>query len=124
MVEATSLSSADASKLSSLLQSSQDSQDEESGAPAGAVYTSASGGIVGTLQDLFEKAESQLAEARSVENKASQAYQMLAQSLKDEIKYANIDMAKAKKGLAAAQEGKAAAEGDLAVTSKDLADDL
>jgi hypothetical protein len=126
MVQATSLSSADASKLSSLLQSSQESEDdsEELGAPAAAVYTSASGGIVGTLQDLFEKAEGQLADARKAENKALQAYQMLAASLKDEIKYASADMAKAKKDLGASQEGKASAEGDLAVTSKDLAEDI
>jgi len=126
MVQATSLSTADASKLTALLQNSQSSEEdsEELGAPAAAVYTSASGGIVGTLQDLFEKAEGQLAEARASENKALQAYQMLAASLKDEIKYASADMAKAKKGLGASQEGKASAEGDLAVTSKDLAEDI
>jgi hypothetical protein len=49
---------------------------------------------------------------------------MLAQSLKDEIKYATKDMDKAKKDLAASEEAKATAEGDLAVTSKDLADDI
>jgi len=121
MVQATSISSADGSKLAAFVQNSE--EDSELGAPAGAVYKSASGGIVGTLQDLFEKAEAQLEEARKSETKSVQAYGMLAQGLKDEIKYANADMAKAKKNLGAAQENKATGEGDLAVTSKDLADD-
>jgi hypothetical protein len=49
---------------------------------------------------------------------------MLAQSLKDEIKYGTKDMDKAKKDLATSAEAKATAEGDLAVTSKDLAEDV
>merc|ERR1719291_887741 len=118
MVQATSLSSADASKLSALVQSSE--EDGDMGAPAGAVFKSSSGGVVQTLQDLFDKAEAQLEEARKTETKDVQAYEMLAQSLKDEIRYANEEMSKAKKGLATSEETKATAEGDLAVTSKDL----
>merc|ERR1719161_1048965 len=53
-----------------------------------------------------------------------QAFQMLAQSLKDEIKYATKDMDKAKKSLGASEEAKAAVEGDLAVTTKDLDEDV
>merc|ERR1719262_1887096 len=109
MVEATSLDSADASKLTALLQSSQDAEDESEslGAPAAAVYKGQSGGIVATMQDLYDKAEAQLEEARQTENKDLRAYQMLAQSLKDEIKYATIDMNKAKKSLGASAEAKA-----------------
>jgi len=125
MVEATSLSSADASKLAALLQNTQESEDgsDSLGAPAAAVYKGKSGGIVETMQDLYDKAEAQLEEARKTETKNVQAYEMLAQSLKDEIKYANKDLDKAKKSLAASAEAKAAAEGDLEVTSKDLAAD-
>merc|ERR1719240_277096 len=122
MVQATSISSADASKLTSLLQSSED-DEQPAGAPAGAVFKSSSGGIVATLQDLFEKAEAQLEEARKTETKSLRAYQMLAQGLKDEIKYGQKDLDKAKKNLGASQEAKASAEGDLSVTSKDLAED-
>jgi chromosome segregation ATPase len=124
MVEATSLDSADASKLAALLQSSEEDGDEAPGAPAATVYKSSSGGIVGTLQDLYDKAEAQLEEARKSETKDIQAYEMLAQSLKDEIKYATKDMDKAKKDLAASGEAKAAAEGELAVTAKDLEEDI
>merc|ERR1719380_199527 len=122
MVEAASLNSDSASKLNAFIQNSED--DEDVGAPAAAVYKGHSDGIIGTLQDLFDKAESQLDKARSTETKNVQAYEMLAQSLKDEIKYATKDMDKAKKNLGKAEEAKATAEGDLAVTSKDLAEDV
>merc|ERR1719324_1926071 len=49
---------------------------------------------------------------------------MLAQSLKDEIRYGTKDMDKAKKDLASSAQNKATAEGDLAVTSKDLDEDI
>merc|ERR1719171_3068505 len=125
MVEATSLSTADATKLTALLQSSQESEDgsDSLGAPAAQVYKNKSGGIIETMQDLYDKAEAQLEEARKAETKNLQAYEMLAQSLKDEIKYATKDLDKAKKNLGASNEAKAAAEGDLSVTSKDLAED-
>jgi len=109
MVEATSMSNADASKLTALLQNSQDSADELTGAPAAAVFKSSSGGIVETIQDLHDKAEEQLDEARKTETKSLNAFQMLAQSLEDEIKYANADLDKAKKGLATSAEKKATA---------------
>merc|ERR1719486_1673047 len=57
MVEATSLSSAVASKLTALLQNSQDSEDESLGAPAAQAYKNKSGGIIETMQDLYEKGE-------------------------------------------------------------------
>merc|ERR1740117_1225884 len=123
MVEATSLSTTDSSKLTALLQNVQGSEDDSMGAPAAAVYKGKSGGIVETMQDLYEKGEAQLEEARKAETKSLQAFQMLAQSLKDEIKYANKDLDGAKKNLAASAEAKATAEGDLAVTAKDLDED-
>merc|ERR1719482_587338 len=109
MVQATSLSTADASKLTALIQNSNEDEDEETGAPAAAVYKGQSGGIIATMQDLFEKAEAQLEEARKTERKAVQAYEMLAQGLRDEIKYANADLDKAKKALAGSGEAKATA---------------
>merc|ERR1719269_427982 len=125
MVQASELSSADASRLTALVQTSQQDQDSDSelGAPAASVYEGHSDGIIGTLEGLTEKAEGQLDKARKTESTAIQNYQMLKQSLTDEIEFANKDMDKAKKGLAESQEGKATAEGDLASTSKDLADD-
>merc|ERR1719182_380541 len=49
MVDATSLSSADSSKLAALLQNTQESEDDSMGAPAPAVYKGKSGGIVETM---------------------------------------------------------------------------
>jgi len=62
--------------------------------------------------------------ARKAESTSAQNYQMLKQSLTDEIKFANKDMDKAKKGLSESQEKKATAEGGLETTSKDLAEDI
>merc|ERR1719482_1910126 len=128
MVQASVFSSADASRLTALVQTEQGSSDgdsdSETGAPAAAVYKGQSGGIIGTLEGLTEKAEGQLDKARKTESTNTQNYQMLKQSLTDEIKFANKDMDKAKKGLAESQEKKAVAEGDLEVTSKDLAEDV
>merc|ERR1719197_846398 len=124
MVQASMLSSADASKLTALVQTKEDDSDSDFGAPAAAVYEGHSDGIIGTLEGLTEKAEGQLDKARKTEGTAVQNYEMLKQSLTDEIEFANKDMDKAKKGLAASQEGKAVAEGDLDATSKDLADDV
>merc|ERR1719316_971872 len=121
MVEATSISSADASKLNSFLQNMDDAENVD--APAAAVFKSSSGGIVEALQNMHEKATAQLDEARDTETKNENAYQMMHQSISDEIKYGNEDLAKAKKGLAASGQAKASAEGDLSVTSKDLAED-
>merc|ERR1719335_639999 len=126
MVQASVLSSADASRLTALVQTSQEDQDSDSelGAPAAAVYEGHSDGIIGTLEGLTEKAEGQLDKARKTETSSLQNYQMLKQSLTDEIEFAEKDMDKAKKNLAESQEKKSVAEGDLDVTSKDLAEDI
>jgi len=121
MVQASLLSTADSAKLTALVQS--DSDDSETGAPAAATYEGHSGGIVDTLADLAEKAKTQLEDARGKETKDMQAFQMLAQSLKDEIKFSNKEMSEAKASLASASEKKASAEGDLSITSKDLSGD-
>jgi len=124
MVQASVLSSADASRLTSMVQTQQSDSDSETGAPAAAVYEGQSGGIIGTLEGLTEKAEGQLDKARKAETTAIQNYQMLKQSLTDSVANANKDMDKAKKGLSESQESKANAQGDLEVASKDLAEDI
>merc|ERR1719401_1775885 len=128
MVQASVLSSADASRLTALVQTDQESgnddADAEPGAPAAAVYEGHSDGIIGTLESLTEKAEGQLDKARKTETTSLQNFEMLKQSLTDAIEFAEKDMDKAKKALAESKEKKAVAEGDLDVTSKDLAEDI
>merc|ERR1719264_685812 len=123
LVQAASLSAQDGAKLTALIQNSQEAADDDTGAPAAAVYEGHSSDIIDTLENLLEKAEQQLADARAKETAAQNNYEMLKQSLEDDIRFANKDMDEAKKSLAASGETKSTAEGDLAVTTKDLAAD-
>jgi hypothetical protein len=106
LVEASSLTSADAKGIAALVQTQQGSDDTETGAPDPAVYKGQSGGIIDTLGDLLEKAESQLAELRNKETAALHEFQMLKQSLDDKIKYETKELAEAKTGIAASNEKK------------------
>jgi peptidoglycan hydrolase CwlO-like protein len=122
MVSAEAISSSDGKRLTALLQSNSD--DDESGAPAAAVFESSSGGVVGVLNDLLEKANSELEGARATENSALQNYEMLKGSLTDQIKFATKEKSEAGKSKAESEEAKATAEGDLKVTTADLEEDL
>jgi len=122
MVKAQSLTGADSAKLTALVQSSQ--QDDDMGAPDPAAFQSSSGGVVDTLNSLLEEAQSQLDQARATETADLQNYEMLKQSLVDEIKFANKEMDEAKKSKSESAESKAMAEGDLDITSKSLSEDL
>jgi len=120
LVQAASLSAQDGAKLTALIQNSQQTADDDVGAPAAAVYEGHSSDIIDTLENLLEKAEQQLADARAKETAAQNNYEMLKQSLEDDIRFANKDMDEAKQSLSASGEAKATAEGDLAVTTKNL----
>jgi hypothetical protein len=124
MVGASMFSSADAKRLNALVQ--QDSEDggDNMGAPSAAVYEGHSGGIVATLTDLLEKAQAQLKDASSTETANLHNFELLKQSIEDEIAYGKKELAEAKAGTASSGEKKASAEGDLAATSKDLAEDI
>lgn len=124
MVHASVLSSADASRLTSLVQDSQSSQDSEGDAPDPAAYQGHSGSIVSTLEDLSDKAEAQLESARKTERTNAHNYQMLKQSLTDEINAGSKDMDDTKKSLAASEEARATAQGDLSTTEDDLKEDI
>jgi len=72
----------------------------------------------------LEKAEGQLDASRKKETAAMHNYEMLKQSLADEISYANKEKDEAQKGIAGSAERKSTAEGDLQATSKELASDV
>merc|ERR1712003_416363 len=126
LVQSSAINSADAAKLTALVQNSQTSDDEDEalGAPDVAAYKGQSGGIIDTLGDLLEKAEGQLAELRNKETAALHEFEMLKQSLQDKIKYETKELDEAKTGIAASNEKKATAEGDLEVTTKNLNEDV
>merc|ERR1719253_2477383 len=114
MVHASLLSSADETRLTSLVQNAQESEGSDEGealgAPDPAAYKRDRGGIIDTLEDLLEKAETQLEKARKAETANRHTFGLLKQSLDDEISADKKDMAQAKKNLAASGEAKATAE--------------
>merc|ERR1719150_2124587 len=91
------------------------------GAPAAAVYKSQSGGIIDVLEDMKEKAESQLAELRKAEGAAQHNYDMLKQSLEAQIAADNKDMKAEKASKAESLQTQAEAAGDLEMATKELA---
>jgi predicted nucleic acid-binding Zn-ribbon protein len=125
VINAASFSAEDQSKLVALVQSQQgtESDDEELGAPAAAVYKSHSSSIFDVLEDMKEKAEGQLAELRKAESATKHNYNMLKQSLDDQMEADSKDMDEEKSLKASTEENKAVAEGDLADTTKGLAED-
>jgi chromosome segregation ATPase len=122
MVDAASFSVQDKQRLTALVQNQQsaDEDDSELGAPAAATYKTHSSGIFDVLEDLKEKAEAQLSELRKAETAARHNYNLLKQSLEDQLGADNKDMAAQKSGKASAEEGKAVAEGELDATNADL----
>merc|ERR1719297_110808 len=92
MVQASLIGTGDAAKLTAFAQESEEDDDDAPGAPARAVYTSKSGGIVDSLQGLGDKAESQLADTQKKEVEARHSYELLKQSLTDEIAYASKEL--------------------------------
>jgi hypothetical protein len=123
VINAASFSANDQQKLTALVQQSSAADDEELGAPAAAVYKTHSTSIFDVLEDMKEKAEGQLADLRKAESNTKHQYNMLKQSLEDEIEADTKDMDEEKSLKAATEENKANAEGDLAETVKELAKD-
>merc|ERR1719291_733688 len=103
MVQASLISTSDATRLTAFVQDAQKAKDsaddDEVGAPAADVYRSHSGNIVDTLQDLTEKAEAQLSDARSKETANLNHYQMLKQSLEDSIRVETGELNDARKAI-------------------------
>ena len=110
-------------KLMALVQAQQGDQDDDldMGAPAAAVYESKAGSIVDVLADMKDKAESELSDLRKAESNTAHNFNMLKQSLEDQIAADTKSMEELKAKKASAEQDKATAEGDLSVASKDLA---
>merc|ERR1719198_6753 len=108
-----------------MMQTSTDDMDSDMqmSAPEAAAYEGHSGSIVDTLNGLLDKAQDQLAAAQKTEATNKNNFEMLKQSLTDEIKFATKEKDAATKPLFASQEAKSTAEGDLTITQKDLAED-
>ena len=121
VVQASSINSADATKLTALVQNSQNSGDTDD--IDASVYKSHSRSIVETWEDLKSKAESQLAEARQTETTASHNFQMLQQSLEHDLKFNAQDLEAAKRSLGETQGQLITDTADLKMTEDALAED-
>jgi len=116
IMDATTIfSTQDRNKLRSFLQGVD--------APEAAAYEGHSSGILDTLADMQEKAEGLLSDCRKAEVNSRHAFELLAQSLNDELKVQNDSLSRTKKQKSATAEVKGQAEGDLANTNKDLDED-
>jgi hypothetical protein len=122
IIEASSISGNNKQKLAALLQSHDESTEEEGelGAPAAANYEKKSGDIVSILSDMKDQAETQMSDGRKAEQTAKNNYQKLKQSIEGQIANDEADKSEQGKKKAAAEEGKATAEGELEVTVADL----
>jgi len=119
ILDAAMFDSADRKKLQAFLQSAQEGVN----APEAAAYESHSNGILDTLADMQEKAEGILEDTRKTEVNSRHAFELLQQSLQDQLKVERDGLSNTKKQLAATSEVKGQAEGDLANTIKDLEED-
>merc|ERR1719359_2024443 len=123
VVNAAAFSISDREHLIALVQDKQgnDEDDSDLGDPAAAGYKSHSSNIIDVLDDLKEKAEEELADLRKAEASTKHNYQMLKQSLEDQMAADTKDLNEEKSNKASADETKATAVGDLAETTKGLA---
>merc|ERR1719399_1142000 len=90
LVEASSLSTLDKTKLQVLLETSEDDTQE----PA---EKGQSKGIIETMEDMLEKSEAQMSAGQKAEMEAAHNFDMLKLSLEDGIKAETKELAESKK---------------------------
>mmetsp|Transcript_19534 Transcript_19534/g.40401 ORF Transcript_19534/g.40401 Transcript_19534/m.40401 type:complete len:666 (+) Transcript_19534:53-2050(+) len=115
MMDASVIGHQDAKTLTAFLQDAQ--------APEPATYESKTGGVTEMLEDMLDKSKDQLMELRKKETEAKHSFEMVTQSLADEIKFAKAALDKAKKSQAEQARIKAEAEKDLQQTKISLTQD-
>eukprot|EP00434_Breviolum_minutum_P036344 symbB.v1.2.032199.t1/scaffold3832.1/size57148/1 len=116
MMDASMIGHEDAQTLTSLLQDS----DLQPPVPA---YKSKSGGVMEMLEDMMDKSKDELTKLRSKEMDAKHSYEMLTQSLQDQLSFAQQELTKTQKTQAEQSRIKADAEKDLQQTKTSLAED-
>merc|ERR1719269_83937 len=126
IIEANWVNSKDKAKVQSLLQSKSEENDEDlylqpQAATSG--YQSQGSGILDTISDMKDKAESTLSDARKAEMEANHEYEMLKQSLETQISTMKKRMSEATTQKSGLEDAKASAEEELSSTKKTLADD-
>merc|ERR1719217_1185777 len=116
LVEASSLSTLDKTKLQVLLEAGEDDsqEPEEKGQ---------SKGIIETMEDMLEKSEEQQSAGQKAEMEAAHHFDMLKLSLEDGITAETKELAESKKEKAMAEEKNAEAAGNLERSKKEIAAD-
>merc|ERR1719421_1903897 len=124
IIEANWVNKQDKAAVQALLQSSSGDEDL-SLQPQAQVsgYQSQGSGILDTISDMKEKAESTLSDARAAEMKANHEYEMLKQNLEMQISTMKKRMSEATTEKSGLEDAKATAEEELSSTKKTLADD-
>merc|ERR1719359_1135333 len=84
VLDAVAIGHSDKKQLMGFIQSKDEDDDDDMGAPEAAAYKNKSGGIMDVLEDLKEKAESELAELRKAESNAAHNFAMTKQALEDQ----------------------------------------
>merc|ERR1719453_1708289 len=126
ILEASWVNKKDKAAVQALLQSKAADTDEDlSLTPQAKVsgYESHGSGILDTISDMKDKAESTLSDARKAEMEAAHEYAMLKQNLETQISTMKKRMSAATTEKSGLEEAKATAEEELASTKKTLADD-
>jgi DNA repair exonuclease SbcCD ATPase subunit len=124
IVEASWVNEHDRKVVQSLIQTSDGDEDLSFQPQATTTsYSSQSGGIVDTLEDMREKAEESLSSTRKDEMEAAHAFALLKQSLEDEISVSKKQLSQATLQKSNTEEELHAAEEELTMTKKVLADD-
>jgi hypothetical protein len=108
----------DTSQLQAFMQSSDDDDFLTVTPPAAKAYEAHGASILEVLEDMKEKAVEMRNNGQKEEMNAVHAYNMLKQSLENEVKADKKALDEAKLDKASASETKATAEGDLATTTK------
>jgi len=127
VVDAAALSIHDKQTLIGLVQNGQKQEEDalevDVGAPDPAAYKEHSKSIVDILEDLKQKAASQLDELRRAEANARHNFELLKQSLEDQMKVDSKELDESKNSKHEASEILAGATANLVTTKKDLAED-
>merc|ERR1719270_492280 len=122
VLDAAAFSSSDQKQLAALVQSQQtDEADDELGSPAAAAYKTHSGNILDVLEDLKEKAEGQLSDLRKAEGNTKHNFNLLKQSLEDQVAANTRHMNDEKADRLASSPVKSTPQIVLDMTNKDLA---
>jgi len=118
IVDASSVEGHSQKALAGLLQTAKDDGNDDLSLTQAAASGAGTGDILEKIEEMKEKAEDGLSDARNAEMKAQHSYDMMAQSLNNAIKVSKEKLSAAKSGISTATEEMGKATGELTETEK------